>query len=75
MLMTDAEAQPDLRQHFTARQNEIVALIASGLSDKQIAVCLGLSPRTVRTHLERLYRIHALHSRTAAVAKWLRQSR
>lgn len=52
-----------------------MALIASGLSDKQIAACLGLSPRTVRTHLERLFRNHALHSRTAAVAKWLQQSR
>jgi DNA-binding CsgD family transcriptional regulator len=51
-----------------------VALIASGLSDKQIAQILGLSPRTVGTHLERLYRSHALHTRTAAVAKWLQQS-
>jgi DNA-binding CsgD family transcriptional regulator len=66
---------PERPHSFTARQKEIMALIAAGLSDKQIAACLGLSPRTVRTHLERLFRNHALHSRTAAVAKWLQQSR
>jgi DNA-binding NarL/FixJ family response regulator len=74
-MSTRAEGRPDLPHSFTARQQEIMALIASGLSDKQIAACLGLSPRTVRTHLERLFRNHALHSRTAAVAKWLQQSR
>jgi DNA-binding NarL/FixJ family response regulator len=74
-MSTPAEGRPDLPHGFTARQQEIMALIASGLSDKQIAACLGLSPRTVRTHLERLFRNHELHSRTAAVAKWLQQSR
>jgi DNA-binding NarL/FixJ family response regulator len=72
-MSSDAKNQPDLSHDFTARQKEIMALIASGLSDKQIAACLGLSPRTVRTHLERLFRNHSLHSRTAAVAKWLQQ--
>jgi DNA-binding CsgD family transcriptional regulator len=72
--MTSRERRPgDLPHYFTARQKEIVALVASGLSDKQIAACLGVSPRTVRTHLERLFHAHALHSRSAAVAEWLQQ--
>ena len=74
-MSTRAKSQPHLPHDFTARQKEIIALVASGLSDKQIAACLGLSPRTVRTHLERVFRAHMLHSRTAAVAKWLQQSR
>jgi DNA-binding CsgD family transcriptional regulator len=41
-------------------------------SDKQIAVELGISRRTVRTHLDRLFRDHHLHSRAAAVAEWIR---
>ena len=56
--------------HFTPRQVEIVALIGMGLSDKEIARHLGLSRRTVRTHLERLYAEHDVHSRTAAALLW-----
>ena len=56
--------------HFTPRQAEIVALIGMGRSDKQIARQLHLSRRTVRTHLERLYAEHDLHSRTAAALLW-----
>ena len=54
------------------RQSQVLALIASGLSDKQIAARLGLAHRTVRTHLDRFLREHGLHSRTEAIAAWLR---
>ena len=59
---------------FTPRQAEIVSLIASGHSDKQIAVALGVSPRTVRTQLERLYLVNGLHSRAEAVNVWARSA-
>ena len=55
---------------FSPRQAEIVSLIASGYSDKQIAAALRVSPRTVRTHIERLYAAHGLHSRAQAVLVW-----
>ncbi|HEV2415025.1 MAG TPA: helix-turn-helix transcriptional regulator [Candidatus Dormibacteraeota bacterium] len=55
---------------FSPRQAEIVSLIASGYSDKQIAVALRVSQRTVRTHIERLYAAHGLHSRAQAVLIW-----
>jgi DNA-binding CsgD family transcriptional regulator len=57
---------------FAPRQREILALVADGLADKEIAVQLGVSARTVRTHLERLYQRYGLHSRSAAVALWMR---
>jgi DNA-binding CsgD family transcriptional regulator len=57
---------------LTPRQSQVLALIASGHSDKEIASRLGVSHRTVRTHLDRLLREHGLHSRTEAVAAWLR---
>ncbi len=57
--------------HMTARQTQVLALIASGLSDKEIAARLGVAHRTVRTHLDRLLREHRLHNRTEAVAAWL----
>jgi DNA-binding NarL/FixJ family response regulator len=57
---------------MSARQAQVLALIASGLSDKEIAARLGVAHRTVRTHLDRLLREHRLHNRTEAVAAWLR---
>jgi DNA-binding NarL/FixJ family response regulator len=60
------------RLRLTPRQSQILALIASGLSDKEVGVRLGLAHRTVRTHLDRLLREHGLHGRTEAVAAWLR---
>ena len=56
---------------FAAREAEIVELIALGFEDKQIAVQLGISRRTVRTHLERLFSDLEVHSRAAAVALWM----
>ena len=60
---------------FSARESEIVALIALGFEDKQIAAMLGISRRTVRTHLERLYLDLQIHSRAAAVALWMTDHR
>jgi DNA-binding CsgD family transcriptional regulator len=58
--------------HFSPRQEEVLSLIADGLTDKEIAVRLGMQPRTVRTHLERLYARHGLHNRAGALAIWFR---
>jgi two-component system, NarL family, response regulator len=55
---------------FSPRQAEIVSMIATGCSDKQIARALQISPRTVRTQLERLYAANGLHSRAHAVYVW-----
>lgn len=52
----------------TATQSAIVELIASGRTDKEIAFLVGISYRTVRTHLERLYEVNGVHCRAALVA-------
>ena len=57
---------------LTRRQEQILALVASGLSDKEIASQLGVSPRTIQSHLDRLFLQHGFHKRTAAVAAWIR---
>ena len=59
-----------MEPRFSPRQTEIVSLIASGYSDKQIAIALRVSERTVRTQLERLYAANGLHSRAQAVHVW-----
>ena len=58
----------------TPRQAQILQLVASGLSDKEIGSRLGLSPRTIQSHLDRLFLQNHLHKRAAAVAAWLREN-
>ena len=48
---------------LSPRQTEIVRHILQGKSDKQIAVDLGISLATVRTHLRRLFAKHNLNDR------------
>jgi DNA-binding CsgD family transcriptional regulator len=56
---------------LSPRQTQILSLIVEGMGDKEIAQCLGVSPRTVDSHLQRLYERHSVHSRASLVAKWL----
>jgi len=57
------------------RQREIMLLLATGLSDKEIAARLQVSPHTVRTHLQRLYAQHGLRNRAEAAATWTSRGR
>ena len=56
-----------LAAHLTRRQQQTLELVAAGCPNKVIAQDLGLSERTVRTHLERLFRKLGVHTRTEAV--------
>jgi DNA-binding NarL/FixJ family response regulator len=49
---TGAETEP--RKSLTARQREILQLIAEGQSTKRIAGTLGVSVKTVETHRSQL---------------------
>ena len=55
---------------LSARQATIVARVALGYTNKQIARELQLSPATVKTVLERLYRASGTRNRTALVDWW-----
>jgi DNA-binding NarL/FixJ family response regulator len=54
---------------LTARQWELLRLVAVGLSNADIAQQLFLSEHTVRKHLENIYQRLSVSSRTAAVAR------
>jgi DNA-binding CsgD family transcriptional regulator len=47
-------AEEDSAGHLSEREREIVALLAGGATDAQIAERLFLSTNTVRSHLERI---------------------
>jgi DNA-binding CsgD family transcriptional regulator/tetratricopeptide (TPR) repeat protein len=53
---------------ITPREREVLALLADGLSDRDIAESLYIGPGTVRTHLTSLFSKLNVKSRTAAIA-------
>lgn len=50
-----------------ARELEILALVAKGLTNKEISGVLKLSHHTVDCHVENIYKKSAVGSRTEAV--------
>jgi DNA-binding CsgD family transcriptional regulator len=53
---------------LTAREREILDLVAEGRTNAEIAERLWISPETVRKHLENVYAKLGVHTRTAAAA-------
>jgi DNA-binding CsgD family transcriptional regulator len=56
------------RLGITDRQADVLRLLAEGISNREIAARLHLSPRTVEKHIEALLRKTAARSRTQLVA-------
>ncbi|CAL9464249.1 Transcriptional regulatory protein DegU [Streptomyces sp. enrichment culture] len=71
--------QPDVGQsssgkpgfQLSAREAEIMDLIASGMTNQQIAAACFISEKTVKNHINRIFaKLHST-SRAEATAKWL----
>jgi DNA-binding NarL/FixJ family response regulator len=56
---------------LTPRERDVLSLLASGLSNKVIAIRLGISEATVKAHLTRVYQQIGVSDRTQA-ALWAR---
>lgn len=52
---------------LTAREREVLQLVAEGLANKQVALFLGISEHTVKFHLSSLYTKLGVTSRTEAI--------
>jgi DNA-binding NarL/FixJ family response regulator len=61
-------ADPD-RPHLTEREHQILIRLAHGGTQKQIADELSISPKTVATHIQNLFRKLDAHSRAELVAR------
>ena len=73
VLERESKAAPQpaagLEEPLTQRELEVLRLIASGESNRQISSKLFVGVGTVKTHVNHLYRKLDTHSRTQAVAK------
>jgi non-specific serine/threonine protein kinase len=58
---------------LSRREMQVVQLVTEGLSDRQIAARLGISPRTVDNHLRHIFEKVGVSSRTA-LATWALRS-
>lgn len=52
---------------LSPRESEILSRVATGMTNRQIAAALSISPRTVGAHLLTIYGKLGVHTRTAAV--------
>ena len=66
MMTSAARRAPN---QLTQREHEVLSAAARGLGNKQIAAALGLSPRTVQTHLANVFAKLDVTSRTEAVVR------
>jgi DNA-binding NarL/FixJ family response regulator len=64
-VITDREAR--IKFGITHRQSQLVALVARGLSNKEIAASLNVSEFTVKSHLRRIMKQVNAESRFEAV--------
>ncbi len=64
---------PDADYKLTNREREVLRLLTEGHTKKQIAELLYLSYHTIDNHIRNIYSKLHVHTRTAAVAKALKE--
>lgn len=57
--------------HLTEREREVLALVAAGKTNGEIATILAISARTVQKHLEHIFQKLGVETRTAAAVRAL----
>jgi DNA-binding NarL/FixJ family response regulator len=62
-----------LADELTVRQLAIAKEVAKGLTNREVADALGVSPKTIDAHLVRIYRRAGLRSRTELAARLFRE--
>ena len=71
--MLDARSAP-ATPTLTGREQQVLDLVAQGLANKQIGRRLGITERTVKAHLTRIYQAIGVQDRTQA-ALWVQRRR
>ena len=66
-----ASSQGNGTTPLTSREHQVLGLLAAGLSDREVAARLVISPKTVEKHVGAVLRKTGTASRTAAVVRAL----
>ncbi len=61
------------RVHLTAREHDVVRLVADGRSNDEIGATLGIGSKTVETHLSRVFERFRISSRAELAARAVRE--
>jgi DNA-binding NarL/FixJ family response regulator len=70
----NGNGHPGASQEFTRREKEIVRLLMSGTSNKEIAENLQISVCTVKAHLNHIYKKLGIRDRTQVAIKALQEN-
>ena len=65
-----SDTEPASLAHYqlTPRETDVLAWVAKGKTNRDIAEILGMSPRTVNKHLEHIFIKLGVETRSAAAA-------
>ena len=69
------DGHPDPYEHLSPREREVLALIAAGKTNQQIANALGLRFATIKGYIADILHKTAAESRTEAASEWTRRQR
>jgi DNA-binding NarL/FixJ family response regulator len=58
-----------MRDGLSKRESEVLAWLRQGMSNKEIALALEVSPRTIQKHLQRIYLHLDVHTRAEAIVR------
>jgi NarL family two-component system response regulator LiaR len=75
MLMTfeSIRSNTETTPSLTERELEVIKALSQGMSNKEIALALGISEKTVRNHTSNIYNKLHIFDRTQAVIYAIRQ--
>ncbi|MGH2401743.1 MAG: response regulator [Candidatus Limnocylindria bacterium] len=66
----NAEDGDDVGQLLSAREGEVLRLLAEGMTDREIAAALAISPRTVESHVSSVLRKLEVRNRAEAALRY-----
>ena len=69
--MSRAQVDEETSLGLSAREIEVMSLIAGGRTNGEIAAHLFLAEKTVKNHVRRIYSKLGVHDRRTAIAHWL----
>jgi DNA-binding NarL/FixJ family response regulator len=71
-LLLESRRRPASEPELSERERDVLALVATGLSNKVVAQRLGIAEKTVKAHLTNVYRVIGVYDRVQA-ALWARE--